>query len=103
MYYMKRQNLSQPRWSPEGLLSLLRASLPPAGPGATPLPAPPARLDSRQLTEVASQWRRRSESGDEGAESVAAALDYIATRRARERGERIQAMGKRLSQLMQLS
>lgn len=103
MYYMERQNLSQPRWSPEGLLSLLRASLPPAGPGAGALPPPPARLDSRQLSEVASQWRRRTEAGDEGAESVAAALEYIATRRARDRGARIQAMGKRLSQLMQQS
>jgi hypothetical protein len=32
---------------------------------------------------------------------VAAALEYIATRRAQEKGARIQAMGKRLSQLMQ--
>jgi hypothetical protein len=103
MYYMERQNPSQPRWSPEGLLSLLRASLPPAGPGAAALPPPPARLDSRQLSEAASAWRKRSAEGDEGAESVAAALEYIATRRAREKGARIQAMGKRLSQLMQLS
>jgi len=103
MYYMAHPDPSQPRWSPEGLLSLLRASLPPEKEEETALPPPPARLDSRQLTEVASQWRRRSEAGDEGAESVAAALEYIATRRAREKGARIQAMGKRLSQLMQLS
>ena len=102
MYYMEHSNPSQLRWSPEGLLGLLRASLPPEK-EENPFPPPPARLNSRQLAEVASQWRQRAEAGDQGAESVAAALEYIATRRSRERGARIQAMGKRLSQLMQLS
>jgi hypothetical protein len=107
MYYMESHNLSQPQWSAKGLLELLRASLPPArrGPNLDAAEANPPlpRLDSRELAEVASQWRMRSAAGDQGAESVAAALEYIATRRAQEKGARIQAMGRRLSQLMQLS
>jgi hypothetical protein len=105
MYYMESHTPSQPQWSAKGLLELLRASLPPARRGsnfqAAEANPPPRRLDSHQLCEAASAWRKRSAEGDEGAESVAAALEYIATRRAQEKGARIQAMGKRLSQLMQ--
>jgi hypothetical protein len=101
MYYMESHTPSQPQWSAKGLLELLRASLPPARKGVVEANPPPRRLDSHQLCEAASAWRKRSAEGDEGAESVAAALEYIATRRAQEKGARIQAMGKRLSQLMQ--
>ncbi|MBT2320965.1 hypothetical protein J7E62_01160 [Variovorax paradoxus] len=105
---MEHHNASSPQWTSKGLLELLRASLPPArkvpGRPAEEANPPPPRLDSRQLTETANAWRRRSAEGDEGAESVAAALEYLATRRrSQDKRARIQAMGKRLSQLMQLS
>ena len=95
MYYMEHSNPSQLRWSPEGLLESLARQPAARQDEETALPPPPARLDSRQLTEVASQWRRRAEEGDKGAESVAAALEYIATRRARieARGSRRWASG----------
>ncbi|WP_162565866.1 MULTISPECIES: hypothetical protein [unclassified Variovorax] len=97
---------SQLRWSSKGLLDLLRASLPPAGTGPAPVREPrPAveRLNSRQLAELADAWRHRTAEGDKGAESVAQALELLASRRAGERRSRIQAMGQRISDLMQLS
>lgn len=104
MYYMDARNISKPQWTSAGLLGLLRASLPPSereralAAHANP---PPPRLDSEQLTEVASAWRDRTSFGDLGAESVAQALELVARRRA-EKHSRIQAMGKRLSDLMRL-
>ena len=104
MYYMRVQSKSQAHWSSKGLLRLLRATLPPAdrAPAAGSLPAPPGRLSSAQLSELAAKWRRRSAEGDQGADSVAMALEQLAERRATERPARIKAVGKRLSQLMQL-
>ena len=107
MYYMDARNISKPQWTGAGLLGLLRASLPPSDRAravanyvnANP---PPERLDSEELTEVASAWRDRTSFGDLGAESVAQALELVARHRA-EKQSRIQAMGKRLSDLMRLS
>jgi hypothetical protein len=104
MYYMHAQSKTPATWSSKGLLRLLRAALPPEGkgPAGRTLAAPPGRLSSEQLSELASKWRRRSAQGDEGADSVAMALELLAERRAMERPARIKAVGKRLSQLMQL-
>lgn len=106
MYYMDARNISKPQWTSNGLLGLLRASLPPserARAVATHVNAnpPPERLDNDQIAEVASAWRDRTSFGDLGAESVAQALEMVARRRA-EKQNRIQAMGKRLSDLMRL-
>jgi len=106
MYYMDARNISKPQWTGAGLLGLLRASLPPvdrarAVASHANANRPPERLDSDDLTEVASAWRDRTSFGDLGAESVAQALELVARRRA-EKQNRIQAMGKRLSDLMRL-
>lgn len=106
MYYMDARNLSKPQWTGAGLLGLLRASLPPSDRAralASQVNAnpPPERLDSDEIAEVANAWRDRSSFGDLGAESVAQALEMVARRRA-EKQNRIQAMGKRLSDLMRL-
>ncbi|MEJ8812700.1 hypothetical protein WKW77_16560 [Variovorax ureilyticus] len=104
MYYMDARNISKPQWTSAGLLGLLRASLPPtdrARAVASHANPPPERLDSDQIAEVASAWRDRSSFGDLGAESVAQALEMVARRRA-EKQNRIQAMGKRLTDLMRL-
>ncbi len=107
MYYMEFQNSPRTQWSSKALLDLMRASLPPVARGrsrAAPEPGPaPQRLNNQQLLEVAGEWRTRADSGDVGAESVAAALELVATRRAQAKRTRIEAVGKRLSQLMQLS
>ncbi|OUL99182.1 hypothetical protein A8M77_27650 [Variovorax sp. JS1663] len=105
MYYMQVQADTQTQWSSKGLLRLLRATLPPAGkaPASAAFDAPPQRLSSEQLSELAEKWRRRSAEGDKGADSVAMALEQLAERRAMERPSRIQAVGRRLSELMQLS
>jgi hypothetical protein len=105
MYYMRVQATTQTQWSSKGLLRLLRATLPPAGKAsaAPAFDAPPQRLSSDQLAELAQKWRRRSAEGDQGADSVAMALEQLAERRAMERPSRIQAVGRRLSELMQLS
>jgi hypothetical protein len=105
MYYMQVQADTQTQWSSKGLLRLLRATLPPAGKAtATSMfDAPPQRLNSDQLSELAEKWRRRSADGDKGADSVAMALEMLAERRALERPSRMQAVGRRISELMQLS
>lgn len=104
MYYMQARSKSPATWSSKGLLRLLRATLPPErrAPAGRTLAAPPGRLSSEQLSELAVKWRRRSAEGDEGADSVAMALEQLAERRAMERPTRIKAVGQRLSQLMQL-
>ncbi|WP_345535741.1 hypothetical protein [Variovorax defluvii] len=96
---------TQTQWSSKGLLRLLRATLPPAGkaPASAAFDAPPQRLTSVQLNELAQKWRRRSAEGDQGADSVAMALELLAERRATERPSRMQAVGRRLSEFMQLS
>ena len=105
MYYMQVQADTQTQWSSKGLLRLLRATLPPAGKASAPasFDAPPQRLNSDQLSALAEKWRRRSAEGDKGADSVAMALELLAERRAMERPSRIQAVGRRISELMQLS
>lgn len=107
MYYMQVHANPRTPWSSNGLLRLLRATLPPSGgrraQAECELDSPPKRLSSEQLSALAQKWRRRSEEGDEGAESVAMALEQLAQRRAREKGTRMQSVGRRLSQLMQLS
>jgi len=107
MYYMQVHTDAQVQWSSKGLLRLLRATLPPSGGrrarAEQELDQPPKRLSSAQLSALAQKWRRRSEEGDEGAESVAMALEQLAERRAGEKSSRIQAVGRRLSELMQLS
>jgi len=107
MYYMQSRNLPKTQWTPLGLLGLLRASLP-AGERTRALPAvrdespPPEPLDSEQLSEVASAWRERTSFGDLGAESVAQALELVASRRSAEKQKRVQAAGKRLTDFMRL-
>jgi hypothetical protein len=104
MYYMDARNISKPQWTGAGLLALLRASLPPSEREralAARANLPPERLDSEELAEVASAWRDRTSFGDLGAESVAQALESVARRRA-DKQNRIQAMGKRLTDLMRL-
>ncbi len=107
MYYMELQTPTQPKWSSKGLLSLLRATLPPAkkapAAGSAELNPPPARLGSRQLSDLARKWRCRSAAGDEGADSVADALEMLAERRAHAERRRLQAVSQRLSAFMQLS
>jgi hypothetical protein len=107
MYYMQVQPNTRTQWSSNGLLRLLRATLPPAGGrrvrAESELDSPPKRLSSEQLSALAQKWRRRSEEGDEGAESVAMALEQLAQRRIREKSTRMKAVGRRLSELMQLS
>ncbi|MBO9512831.1 MAG: hypothetical protein J7549_01845 [Variovorax sp.] len=103
---MDARTISKPQWTSTGLLGLLRTTLPPsererAVAAYTNANPPPERLDSDQLVEVASAWRDRSSFGDLGAESVAQALELVARRRA-EKQTRIQAMGRRLSELMRL-
>ncbi|WP_143684610.1 hypothetical protein [Variovorax sp. KK3] len=104
---MQVQADTQTQWSSKGLLRLLRATLPPAGKASAPassnFDAPPQRLSSDQLAELAEKWRRRSAQGDKGADSVAIALEMLAERRAMERPSRFQAVGRRISELMQLS
>ncbi|MEJ7688070.1 MAG: hypothetical protein WKG52_14395 [Variovorax sp.] len=104
---MDFENTPRAQWSSRALLDLLRASLPPAARGRLRTPPEispaPLRLNSQQLFEVAGEWRSRAEAGDAGAESVAAALELVATRRSQAKRTRIEAVGKRLSQLMQLS
>lgn len=107
MYYMQVHTNNRTQWSSNGLLRLLRATLPPAGGrrvrAESELDSPPKRLSSEQLSALAQKWRRRSEEGDEGAESVAMALEQLAQRRIREKSTRMKAVGRRLSELMQLS
>ena len=108
MYYMESRNLPKPQWAASGLLGLLRATLPPADREralAKPWEAnpPPEPLSSRQLAEVANAWRDRASEGDPGAESVAQALELVALHRAASKQRRIDAVGKRLSELMRLS
>ncbi|PSL81499.1 hypothetical protein C7T35_26825 [Variovorax sp. WS11] len=108
MYYMQHHSDPQAQWSSNGLLRLLRATLPPPGGRRAraqqpALDLPPKRLDSEQLSALAQKWRRRLEEGDQGAESVAMALEQLAERRAGEKRSRMQAVGRRLSELMQLS
>jgi hypothetical protein len=108
MYYMQHHSAPQAQWSPNGFLRLLRATLPARGGRRAraqqpPLDLPPKRLDSEQLAALAQKWRRREDEGDQGAESVAMALEQLAERRAGQKRSRMQAVGRRLSQLMQLS
>ncbi|MDM0074716.1 hypothetical protein QTH90_10010 [Variovorax sp. J2P1-59] len=102
---MESQNFSKPHWSPAGLLGLLRSTLQSVeeAPASRETSAPPARLSSAQLAEVANEWRHRTSDGDEGAESVAQALELVANHRSQDKQKRIQAMGKRLSELMGLN
>ena len=106
MYYMQVHTDTPAQWSSNPFLRLLRATLPPAAGRRArvepKLDAPPKRLDSEQLSALAQNWRRRSEDGDRGAESVAMALEQLAERRARG-NSRMQAVGRRLSELMQLN
>jgi|SRR5579862_7151935 hypothetical protein len=107
MYYMDSHNFSKPQWTTSGLLGLLRSSLPAADRkralaqswDACP---PPEPLSTRDLAEVAGEWRDRSSEGDTGAESVAQALELVAMHRSAGKQKRIQEMGKRLSELMRL-
>lgn len=108
MYYMESHNFPKPQWTASGLLGLLRSTLPPADrkralAASWEACPPPEPLTSRQLTEVADEWRDRSTEGDTGAESVAQALELVAMHRAAGKQKRIQEMGKRLSELMRLS
>jgi len=105
MYYMESQNFSKPHWSPSGLLGLLRSTLQSAAeaPASRERIAPPARLSTAELAEVANEWRHRASDGDLGAESVAQALELVASHRSQEKQKRVQAMGKRLSGLMGLN
>jgi hypothetical protein len=107
MYYMQVHTNTRTPWSSNGLLRLLRATLPPSGgrrvQAGSELDSPPKRLSSEQLSALAQKWRRRSEEGDEGAESVAMALEQLAQRRIREKSTGMKAVGRRLSELMQLS
>ena len=110
MYYMQVHTFSQPRWSSKGLLGLLRATLPAprrmpvaATPVSRDRSAPPRRLDNHQLRELASHWRLRSTAGDEGANSVADALELVAARRANAERRLFQAAGERLTAFMQLN
>jgi len=109
MYYMQVHTDTQAQWSSNGLLRLLRATLPSSGgrrsrmDSPPELDSPPKRLSSDQLSALAQKWRRRSQEGDEGAESVAMALEQLAERRAGKKSSRMQAVGRRLSELMQLS
>ncbi|WP_162578362.1 hypothetical protein [Variovorax sp. PBS-H4] len=104
---MQVNTSTRTQWSSNGLLRLLRATLPPAGgrrlPAGSELDSPPKRLSSEQLSALAQKWRRRSEDGDAGAESVAMALEQLAQRRGREKTTKMQAVSRRLSELMQLS
>lgn len=107
MYYMRVHTNPQAQWSSNGLLRLLRATLPPPGGRRAraqqpELDLPPKRLSSEQLSALAQKWRHRSEEGDQGAESVAMVLEQLAERRAGEKNSRMQAVGRRLSELMQL-
>ena len=104
MYYME-QNLSKPQWTPAGLLGLLRSTLQVVddAPASRDSNAPPPRLNSAQLTELANEWRHRTSDGDTGAESVAQALELVASHRSQDKQKRIQAMGRRLSELMGLN
>ena len=105
MYYMEFENFSKPQWSSSGLLGLLRSTLQSVDEAAAKreVNAPPERLSSAQLTEVANEWRRRASDGDKGAESVAQALELVASRRSQEKQKRVHAMGRRLSELMGLN
>ena len=105
MYYMESQNFSKPHWSPSGLLGLLRSTLQSVeeAPASRERTAPPERLSTAELSEVANEWRHRSSDGDLGAESVAQALELVASHRSQDKQKRILAMGKRLSELMGLN
>jgi len=107
MYYMEIQSSSELRWSSKGLLGLLRATLPPAekvrvAPQTEAKP-PPRRLTREELFILAEAWRQRSAEGDKGAESVAQTLEMLAVKRSQVKRTRIEEVGRRLSQLMQLS
>ncbi|MDM0108967.1 hypothetical protein QTH97_28770 [Variovorax sp. J22R24] len=102
---MESQNFSKPHWSPSGLLGLLRSTLQSVeeAPASRESTARPGRLSNAELAEVANEWRHRTSYGDLGAESVAQALELVATHRSQDKQKRIQAMGKRLSELMGLN
>jgi hypothetical protein len=105
MYYMESENPSKPQWTPSGLLGLLRSTLQfvEEAPALRESNAPPQRLNAVQLAELANEWRHRTSDGDTGAESVAQALELVATHRSQDKQKRIQAMGRRLSDLMGLN
>jgi hypothetical protein len=108
MYYMELQKTFKPHWTPLALLGMLRASLP-AAPreAATTVPgvlepaadAPPGRLGSHEYLEVANAWRSRTSFGDLGAESVAQALELVATHRSTQKQSRLQAVSRKLAEL----
>lgn len=89
MYYMKSLTRTTLPRSVTGLLGLVRAGLAAAEKSPTRVlavswPPPPAPLNATQLLEVARQWRARAGEGDPGADSVAQALETVASaRRAR--------------------
>lgn len=102
MYYMELQKTFKPLWTPASLLGMLRSSLPAASPtraprlAATLQPAahrPPERLGSDEFLEVANAWRSRTSFGDLGAESVAQALELVATHRSARKQGALGALG----------
>jgi hypothetical protein len=109
MYYMQLQKTSKQQWTPSGLLGMLRATLPPIAKNAMPtIPGMleaipqrlPERLDSHEFLEVANAWRSRTSFGDLGAESVAQALELVASHRSAQKQSRMQAVGRKLSGVM---
>ncbi|MDM0001629.1 hypothetical protein QTI24_23690 [Variovorax sp. J22P240] len=102
---MESENFSKLQWSSSGLLGLLRSTLQSVDEAAAKreVSAPPERLSSAQLSEVANEWRHRASDGDQGAESVAQALELVASHRSQEKQKRIHAMGRRLSEFMGLN
>lgn len=111
MYYMQLQKSPKTQWTPAGLLGILRASLP-SGPkiAAADVPAaavlstqrPPEPLGSNEFLEVANAWRDRTSFGDLGAESVAQALELVASHRAAQKESRLLMMRRKIAELREL-
>ncbi|MDM0043249.1 hypothetical protein QTH91_02020 [Variovorax dokdonensis] len=69
---------------------------------AIPDGPPLQRLTSSELREISAQWRALAQRGDEAAERVALALEWVAAQRARKEPTRAKVLAERISQWMGL-
>lgn len=93
MYYMQQATTStELKWSPKGLLGLLRAALPRESGPATEAVAQDdlhlTRMSHDRMDELAQSWRIRAGQGDLSAHAVADAFESVARRRRAENSAR---------------
>lgn len=104
MPYMQPTRSSQLQWSTKGLLGILRATR--GAPAPRPVRTaedPPEPLSAEELSEVAKNWRSRSEEEEGRADTVAQALESLAEhRRAAASRSRARIVGQRISEFMRI-